>query len=144
MTLPAQSETDSHFNLSVLELDCSDSPHFVRSVVRKASSNSSTRSDWFDVGLMPENVRDEDWPDASDAVVDAYFAVAVGPSSHHRGSGRAPHLSRGWSRIRTLEDDTSSWGRRPVRQKSATRKPRSQSSAPKKPRGRKHSHTKPL
>lgn len=82
----SSSNTESHFDLSVLELGYSNSPHLARNVMRKASSDSSTESDWFDVGLSPENVPEKDWPDASDEIANAFAAVVAGPSSQRRGS----------------------------------------------------------
>jgi hypothetical protein len=52
----SSSETDSHSDLFVLELvGYSISPHLIRNMAHEASFDSSTASDWFDTGLVPES-----------------------------------------------------------------------------------------
>jgi hypothetical protein len=122
------SETDSPCDLSVLELGSGSFPCLVEDAVCDAFSDSGTGSDWFDAGLAPKNVPDEDWSDASAATAGVSIGVVASTSFRRRGSGGVSYCSRGHSRGRVLEDGASSRGRSPVRRRSSSRKPHGQKS----------------
>jgi hypothetical protein len=82
----SSSDINNHFDLSILKLGYGNSPYLAQNVTCEASSDSSTGSYWFDTGFPPQNVLDEDWPNASDAAAGAYATMAARPSSQHQGS----------------------------------------------------------
>jgi hypothetical protein len=51
---------DSPCDLSIFELGSGGFPSLVQNATHQTSSNSSTGSDWFDPGLAPEDVPNEE------------------------------------------------------------------------------------
>jgi hypothetical protein len=131
------------YDLSILELGSDDFPCLVQNTVREASSDSSTGSDWFDAGLAPEDVLDEERLDASVAHVGVSTEDTIGPSSCRRGSGRAPRRLRGRSCVHALYDSVNSWGHDPRHWRSSSSRPHDRKFVPKKPRGQNSSLNKP-
>jgi hypothetical protein len=111
----SSSDTYDALESLILELNRNDSPRSVRNETCVVSSDHSTGSDWFDEGVAPEIVPDEDWLEANNAAASAYTVLTTKPSCLRRGLGKATRHSRGRLRTRILEDASISSGRQSSR-----------------------------